>query len=77
MNIIQTTRGGGILFETNDTDALVEALQSLLLDPKHSQQLGKQGRDQFRQKFNVEQTAAELVRIYKKITNLTLENRYA
>ncbi len=60
--------GGGVLYEPNSTDALVEAMQSLLLDPKHAQQLGKQGRDQVRKKFNVEQTATELVRIYKKIT---------
>ena len=60
--------GGGVLYEPNDTDALTEAMQSLLLDPKHAQQLGKQGRDQVRKKFNVEQTATELVRIYKKIT---------
>lgn len=60
--------GGGVLYEPNSTDALVEAMQSLLLDPKHAQQLGKQGRDQVRKKFNVEQTATELMRIYKKIT---------
>lgn len=60
--------GGGVLYEPNNTDALVEAMQTLLLDPKHARQLGKKGRDQVLQKFNVEQTATELVRIYKKIT---------
>jgi len=60
--------GGGVLYEPNNTDALVEAMQPLLLNPKHARQLGKQGRDQVHQKFNVEQTAAELIRIYKKIT---------
>jgi len=60
--------GGGILHEPNNTDDLVDAMQSLLLDPKHSRQLAKQGRDQVHLKFNVEQTAAELVRIYNKIT---------
>ncbi len=60
--------GGGILHEPNNTDALTEAIQSLLLDPKRAQQLGKQGRNQVLQKFNVEQTATELMRIYKKIT---------
>jgi glycosyltransferase involved in cell wall biosynthesis len=60
--------GGGVLYEHNNTDALTEAMQALLLDPKHARQLGKQGRDQVLKKFNVEQTATELVRIYKKIT---------
>jgi glycosyltransferase involved in cell wall biosynthesis len=60
--------GGGILYEPNSTDALVDAMQSLLLNPKYARQLGKKGRDQVFQKFNVEQTATELVRIYKKIT---------
>ena len=65
--ILEVT-GGGILYEPNNTDALAEAMQSLLLDPKHARQLGKQGRYQVHQKLNVEQTATELMRIYKKIT---------
>jgi glycosyltransferase involved in cell wall biosynthesis len=69
--------GGGILHEPNNTDALVEAIQSLLLDPKRARQLGKQGRDQVHQKFNVEQTATELIRIYEKITKEIREKNYA
>ena len=64
--ILETT-GGGLLYEPDNINALVDALQSLLLDPQHSRQMGMQGRGQIRQKFNVEQTAAELVRIYNKI----------
>jgi glycosyltransferase involved in cell wall biosynthesis len=60
--------GGGLLYEPKNKDALVEAMQSLLLDTKHARHLGKQGRDKVHQKFNVEQTATELVYIYKKIT---------
>jgi glycosyltransferase involved in cell wall biosynthesis len=60
--------GGGVLHKPNNTDALAEVMQSLLLDPKHARQLGKQARDKIHQKFNVEQTATELVRIYEKIT---------
>jgi len=62
--------GGGVLFEPNSAVALAAAMQPLLLDPNHARQLGKQGREQVLQKFNVKQTATELVRIYKKITKL-------
>jgi glycosyltransferase involved in cell wall biosynthesis len=62
--------GGGVLFEPNSAVALAAAMQPLLLDPNHARQLGKQGREQVLQKFNVKQTATELMRIYKKITKL-------
>jgi glycosyltransferase involved in cell wall biosynthesis len=59
--------GGGVLFEPNSAAALAATMQTLLLDPNYARQLGKQGREQVFQKFNVEQTAEEMVRIYKKI----------
>ncbi len=57
--------GGGILYEPNSAEALAEAMQPLLLDPDHARKLGKQGKKQVFQKFNVEQTAKELMRIYQ------------
>jgi glycosyltransferase involved in cell wall biosynthesis len=57
--------GGGVLFEPNNAAALAEAMQTLLLDPDYAQKLGKQGKKQVFQKFNVEQTAKELMRIYQ------------
>ena len=59
--------GGGVLFEPNSAVALAAAMQPLLLDPNHARQLGKQGREQVFQKFNVEQTAKDLMRIYQVI----------
>jgi glycosyltransferase involved in cell wall biosynthesis len=53
------------LFEPNNAAALAEAMQTLLLDPDYAQKLGKQGKKQVFQKFNVEQTAKELMRIYQ------------
>jgi glycosyltransferase involved in cell wall biosynthesis len=55
---------GGILFEPNDTKALASAIEKLLIEPEYAQKLGKQGRDAVFEKFNIEQTAKELVRIY-------------
>ncbi|NIP22366.1 MAG: glycosyltransferase [Phycisphaerae bacterium] len=57
--------GGGVLFESNNAEALAEAIQPLLLDPDYAQKLGKQGKKQVFQKFNVEQTAKDLMRIYQ------------
>jgi len=57
--------GGGILFEPNSAAALAAAMQPLLLDPNYAQQLGEQGRERVFEKFNVEQTAEALMRIYQ------------
>jgi len=65
--------GGGILFEPNPPDVrrtatLASAMEPLLLDPDYARQLGEQGREAVFEKFNVEQTAREIVRIYEGIT---------
>lgn len=59
--------GGGLLFEPNNVDALADALSSLLLDPIKAQKLSKQGRDAVSEKFDIDQTAKEMVRIYGQI----------
>jgi glycosyltransferase involved in cell wall biosynthesis len=60
--------GGGLLFEPNNTEALTDALKSLLLEPDYAQKLGKQGRKAVFEKFDINQTARDLMRIYDKIT---------
>ncbi|MDH4238117.1 MAG: glycosyltransferase family 4 protein [Phycisphaerae bacterium] len=57
--------GGGVLYKPNSAAALAEAMQPLLLDPDYARKLGKQGKKQVFQKFNVEQTAKDLMRIYQ------------
>ena len=59
--------GGGVLCEPNDAEALATAMEPLLLDPNYARQLGKQGRDAVFEKFNIEQTAEEMVRIYEGV----------
>jgi glycosyltransferase involved in cell wall biosynthesis len=59
--------GGGVLWEPNDAAALANAMEPLLLDPVYARQLGKQGRDAVFEKFNIEQTAEEMVRIYEGV----------
>ncbi len=60
--------GGGVLFEPNNVTSLVEALKPILLDPDYARNLGEKGRRAVFEKFNVEQTAKEIMRIYEGIT---------
>ena len=59
--------GGGVLFEPNNVAALADAIEKMLLEPDCARKLGKQGRDVVFEKFNIEQTAEEMVRIYGEI----------
>ncbi len=59
--------GGGVLCEPNNAAALASAMEPLLLEPDYARQLGKQGREAVFEKFNIEQTAEEMVRIYGEI----------
>lgn len=59
--------GGGLLCEPNNVEALADALSSLLLDPDKARLLGEQGRTAVSEKFNIEQTAEQMVRIYGQI----------
>jgi glycosyltransferase involved in cell wall biosynthesis len=59
--------GGGMLYEPNSAGALAAAMKPLLLEPDYARQLGKRGREAVFEKFNIEQTAGEMVRIYDMI----------
>jgi len=59
--------GGGLLFEPNNVEALTDAISSLLLDPAKAQKLSQQGRAAVTEKFNIEQTAVQMIRIYEQI----------
>ncbi len=61
--------GGGVLFEPNNVAALAAAIEKLLLEPDCARKMGKQGRDAVFEKFNIEQTAKEMVRIYGEIAH--------
>jgi len=59
--------GGGVLFEPNSAAELARALERLLLDPDHASQLGQNGQKAVFEKFNIEQTARQIVRIYQEV----------
>lgn len=59
--------GGGVLYKPNDAAALRAAMERLLLERDYAHQLGKQGREAVFAKFNVDQTAEEVVRICNEV----------
>jgi glycosyltransferase involved in cell wall biosynthesis len=58
--------GGGVLYEANNASALAAAIEELLTEPDYARKLGKRGREVVVEKFDIEQTAREMVRIYQK-----------
>jgi glycosyltransferase involved in cell wall biosynthesis len=59
--------GGGVLYEPNTAEKLAETLAPLLLDPQAARQLGAEGRAGMLQAFNIERTAAQMIRIYEQV----------
>jgi glycosyltransferase involved in cell wall biosynthesis len=59
--------GGGVLFEPNNAAELSHALERLLLDPDYARQIGQNGQKAVFEKFNIEQTARQIVRIYQEV----------
>jgi len=59
--------GGGVLYEPNTAGKLAETLAPLLLDPQAAWRLGAQGRAGMLEAFNIERTAAEMIRIYEQV----------
>ncbi len=59
--------GGGVLYERNTAEELAETLTPLLLDPQAARRLGAQGRTGMLKAFSIEQTAAEMVRIFEQV----------
>ncbi len=58
--------GGGVLCEPGDPRALADAIEPLLLDPQKARALGEAGRKSVREKFNAEEMAREVVRVYQE-----------
>jgi glycosyltransferase involved in cell wall biosynthesis len=61
--------GGGMLFEPNNVEALADSLSELLLEPDKAQRAAEQGRATVCEKFNIDKTAEQIIRIYEQITH--------
>jgi glycosyltransferase involved in cell wall biosynthesis len=59
--------GGGLLYQDNTAAGLAAAMEPLLLDKDYAKKLGQCGRNAIFEKFNVEQTAGEMMRIFERM----------
>ena len=64
--VVEAT-GGGVLYDTETPDALVHALESLLLDPEKAQTMGARGRKIVLERFSVDHMAQNIISVYEKI----------
>ena len=60
---------GGVLYEDHSIARLVFTLEQLLLEPECSQELGKRGRAAIVEKFNIDRTAEEMIKIFERIVS--------
>jgi len=60
--------GGGVLFERVGSEEIAGAIRPLLLDSGRSSRLGAEGRRVVFERFDVEQTAGEMLRIFEKVS---------
>ncbi len=65
--------GGGVLYQPNRPEQLAEALKPLLLDPAKARELGGWGRETVLNRFNLEQTAAELGKAAAELLQTRIE----
>ena len=59
--------GGGVLYEPNTLERLVESLEPLLLDGQAARRLGAEGRAGVSKAFHIERTAEQTVRVYEHV----------
>ena len=64
--VIEATQGG-IVYDHNDPNALVEALKSLLLDPEKCKNMGETGRNNVTEHFSIDHMAKEIATLYESL----------
>jgi glycosyltransferase involved in cell wall biosynthesis len=58
--------GGGVLCEPDDPDSLADAVENLLADPQAARALGEEGRRNVFARFNVDEMARNVVRVFEQ-----------
>lgn len=66
--VIEKT-GGGVLYEPNTKDEMVNAWTKLLSAPDQIEKLSKEGHQSVMQNFKIDDVSAQILEIYKKVTN--------
>lgn len=62
---------GGLLYDPETPNGLVDALREILTDPERSRQLGEQGYRRAREHFSAEHAAGEMVALYERVLDLS------
>ncbi len=66
--IIEKT-GGGVVYDPNDEKGLVAALEQILSDPAHRQELGIRGRAAVLEDFSVERSSQGVLAVYQSLVD--------
>ena len=64
--VIEAT-GGGVLYDIDESGALAEALESLLLDPERARELGRRGYEAVHERFGIDRMAKDFVAVYEAL----------
>lgn len=59
--------GGGLIYDAEDPDGLLNALEELLLDPDRARAMGEQGRDAVIKDYGVARMAQDVIRVYETL----------
>ena len=66
--LLELTKGG-VLVEGGNVSALAEGLEQLLARPDYARQLGMQGREKIRERFDIERSAKDFIDILEKVVD--------
>ena len=64
--VVEATEGG-LLYDVDSPDALVENLEKLLLDSKAAQAMGQSGREVVLNQYSIDHMAENVVAVYEKL----------
>jgi hypothetical protein len=59
--------GCGLLVDPMDPEAIAEAMQWILEHPAESEAMGRRGRQAVKERYNWEQEAKKLIRLYRRL----------
>lgn len=59
--------GGGLIYDVNEPDGLVNALASLLRHPDRAAEMGEKGRQAVREHYDIDRMATDVVGVYEKL----------
>ena len=56
--------GGGIIYDVDDPNGLVNGLKTVLLNPEESRSMGTKGREVVHAQYGIDRMAKDVVKVY-------------